>query len=202
MLASLRQPFTVEQVKKNADGLDYVSIDGYISRLLDVLGTGYDFRITRSELVLLPEDMKTRSGKRQYLANVTGELSLHGKHPATNGMGGTFVPPTVRAGVGADVSFDPDKALKTAQAEALKKAAHQFGIALELWDEEHRTKLEKQRTLTTDAAIKREVWKIARERTGKDKPTAAEVARVFGKKAGELADTAVLREILVSEGVL
>ena len=41
-------------------------------------------------------------------------------------------------GVGADVSFDLDKAVKTALAEAIKKACHQYGIALELWEEERR----------------------------------------------------------------
>lgn len=174
-----------------------MSIDGYITRLLDVLGPNYDFTITSSELELLPESMNTRSGKRQYLARVTGQLTIN----ADPAPGHSYVTST-RAGVGADVSFDPDKALKTAQAEALKKACHQFGIALELWDADHRKKLDKQRSLTTDTAIKREVFAIARERTGKDKPTAAEVAKVFGRKTAELGDPEVMRQILVDEGLL
>lgn len=187
-------------MKKNADGLDYVSIDGYINRLLDVLGLRYDFRITQSELTLLPEDMKTRTGKRQYLARVTGELSLHGTPVSFNqapSLPGT--PSTTRAGVGADVSFDPDKALKTAQAEALKKAAHQFGIALELWDETHRDRLELMRSLGSDKAVKSKVLKIAKDKLGVESPSAAQVAKAFDRKTAELADPAVLREILLAE---
>jgi len=185
--------------------LDYVSIDGYINRLLEVLGTEYDFIVTQSSVELLPPEMKTSTGKRLYMAQVTGQLTLHGTPPAVNqapSLPGRYK--TTRSGVGADVAFDADKAIKTAQAEALKKAAHQFGIALELWDEEHRAKLDKQRKLVgaSEAVLKQEVFKIARERTGKDKPTAAEVAKTFSKKAGELADADVLRSILEAEGLI
>ncbi|MEM2991059.1 MAG: Rad52/Rad22 family DNA repair protein [Halobacteria archaeon] len=48
----------------------------------------------------------------------------------------------VAVGVGADVDSDPDKAVKTALAEAIKKAGHQFGIALYLWDEKERQAVE------------------------------------------------------------
>ena len=45
-----------------------------------------------------------------------------------------------RTGVGADVVAlkDLDKAAKTAQAEAFKKAGHQYGVGLYLWDERER----------------------------------------------------------------
>lgn len=187
VLGALREPFPVSQVRKNPQGLDYVSIDGYLNRLLDVLGFDFDFTITQSSVELLPDTMKTNSGKMQYLAQVTGQLSIGG---------------ATRAGTGADVSFDADKAIKTAQAEAIKKACHAFGIALELWDEEHRAKLARQRSITTEAGVKREVWKIARDRTGKDKPSLKEVAAVFNREASELNDVDTLRTILVEEGVL
>lgn len=189
-------------VKKNPSGMDYVSIDGYINRLLDVLGLDYDFTIQQSTVELLPAEMKTSSGKRQYLATVTGNLTLHGTPPAANQVPSGGTRGTTRAGTGADVSFDPDKAVKTAQAEALKKAAHQFGIALELWDADHRKSLEKARKLTTPAAMKQEVFKIARDRTGKDKPTAKEIGAVFGVNPGDLAEEATLRAILEAEGLL
>jgi len=83
---------------------------------------------------------------------------------------------------------------------ALKNFGDQFGLGL--YDAERRNDVERRRGLNTDAGIKREVWKIARERTGKDKPTAAEVAKVFERKATELNDAAVLRQILVDEGLL
>ena len=186
--------------------MDYVAIDGYIRRFLDTLGLSYDWRINQTTLELLPAELKTRSGKYQYLAQVTGTLSIHGSRSAMNqsGASSAWTEGTARSGVGADVSFDPDKAVKTAQAEAFKKAAHQFGVALELWDEDHRANLEVQRRLASgsEAALKREVFRIAKERLDVDKPTAAQVAKLFGKKAGELADVEVLRAILTDEGLL
>ena len=108
-------------------------------------------------------------------------------------------------GVGAMKNPDPDMALKSAVSEALKNAAKNgFGIGLELWDAEYRKTLDSRRALLggSEAALKREVFRIARDKTGLDKPTGAQVAKVFGRKAGELADPAVLREILEGEGLL
>lgn len=198
VLERLREPFPASQVRKNPDGMHYVAIDGYINRLLDVLGTDYDFRIVSSSLELLPEDMKTRSGKRQYLAQVTGELSLRSPSIADDSRY------TTRCGVGADVSFDPDKAVKTAQAEAFKKACHQFGIALELWNEDRRDEIDRQHRLASgsEQALKTEVWNLAKAKLGKDKPTLAEVAKAFGVEPGELSDPVTLQKILAEEGVL
>lgn len=115
--------------------------------------------------------------------------------------------PTRRYGVGADKGKDVDKILKTALAEALKKAGHAYGIALYLWDAdgrkraETRMKLDKNRD--SESTLKKAVFDLAAARNGGVKPgTAAEVAKIFGRKAGELADKAVLVEILESEGVL
>jgi len=53
---------------------------------------------------------------------------------------------TVRYGTGADIHkpgrsgnnpVDPDKIVKTAYANAIKKAANMFGLGLELWDEDN-----------------------------------------------------------------
>jgi len=193
VLVDLRVPFPAGQVRKNQNNLDYVAIDGYIRRFLDVVGLGYDFVVTQSSLTLLPEDMKTSSGKRQYLAQVTGEIRLHSDQAWT-----------VRSGTGADVSFDPDAAVKTSQAEAFKKAAHQFGVALELWDEEHRADLEVARRAAggSEAALKKSVFDLAKKRLAKVKPTVAEVAELFGVPAGDLSDKATLERILRAEGVL
>lgn len=193
MLVDLRVPFPAGQVKKNQNGLDYVSIDGYITRFLETVGLGYDFVVTQSSVILLPEDMKTSSGKRQYLAQVTGEIRLHGDQAWT-----------VRSGTGADVSFDPDAAVKTSQAEAFKKAAHQFGVALELWDADHRADIEVARRAAggSEAALKKSVWDLARKRLGKDKPAVADVAELFGVASGDLSSAATLETILRTEGVL
>lgn len=108
-------------------------------------------------------------------------------------------------GVGAMKSADPDMALKSAVSEAIKNAAKNgWGVGLELWDEDYRKTLDSKRALLSgsETALKREVFRIAKERLGIDTPTGAQVAKVFGRKAGELADPAVLREILEGEGLL
>jgi len=197
LLDQLRVPFPASMVKKNQDKLDYVSIDGYINRLLDVLGFDYSFIIRSSNLELLDESMNTSTGKRQYLASVTAELQI--AYPVESGKS-----VAIRSGTGADVSFDPDKAIKTAQAEALKKAAHQFGIALELWDESHRANLELARRAAggSEQALKKAVWETAKKKLGSDKPTPAQVAKVFHRNTGDLSDPDVLAAILVEEGVV
>jgi len=99
---------------------------------------------------------------------------------------------------------DADMAVKSANSEAIKNAAKNgFGVALELWDAEYRDGLEARRKiLKTEKSMKIEVFRIAKEKLGKATPTATEVAGVFGKQPGDLADKSVLKEILEAEGVL
>jgi hypothetical protein len=200
VLVELRVPFPAGQVKKNEKNLDYISIDGYIRRFLEVVGLGYDFVVTQSSVTLLPEDMSTSTGKRQYLAQVTGAIHIHGT-PTTPS---SARPGASRSGTGADVSFDPDKAVKTAQAEAFKKAAHQFGVALELWDEDHRADLEVVRRGAggSEAALKKAVFDLAKKRLDKKKPTVAEVAELFNVEPGDLSSKSTLEQILRTEGAL
>ena len=125
LLSKLSERFPVDDVKQRRQGgrmLDYISIDATIRRLNDVLGNDWSFDISEHSIDILP------SGG--YLAVVRGRLDAIGKSAA---------------GVGADMAPDPDKALKTALAEALKKAGHQFGIGLYLWDEAEREVVAKQR---------------------------------------------------------
>lgn len=102
--------------------LDYISIDATINRFNSVLGTDWSFSVVNSDLRVLAD------GK--YLAIVSGTLEALGK---------------TASGVGADTAPDPDKAIKTALAEAIKKAGHQFGVGLYLWDEDERREVERQR---------------------------------------------------------
>lgn len=124
-LAKLSEPFPIDDVKQRRQGgrmLDYISIDATIRRLNDVLGTDWSFDIRNSDVQLLDNG--------SYLATVSGTIAALGK---------------TASGVGADIAPDPDKAIKTALAEALKKAGHQFGIGLYLWDEGEREIVAKQR---------------------------------------------------------
>lgn len=124
-LKELSANFPVEDVKQRRQGgtmLDYISIDATIRRLNDVLGVAWSFDLDTTDVRILPD------GK--YLAIVSGRIEALGK---------------VASGVGADTAGDPDKAIKTALAEALKKAGHQFGIGLYLWDEAEREVIAKER---------------------------------------------------------
>lgn len=164
--------------------LTYIGIDATIRRLNEVLGSDWSTRGTST---------LTDLGEGKFLATVELYLdaTVDGKQKSA-------------FGVGADSGKDVDKALKTALAEALKKAAHQYGVALYLWDPAGRKRAERAKSLASgsEAALKKEVFAIARERTGKDKPTAAEVAACFDVKAGDLSDKDTLTEILTKEGVL
>jgi hypothetical protein len=87
----------------------------------------------------------TKNGKPQYLAVVQGTLTIILSDIGVVSVGtdeDSFLT-TQRAqisrdGIGSNINFDPDTAVKSAQAEALKKCCHQFGIALYLWQEAER----------------------------------------------------------------
>lgn len=191
-LDQLREPFPADAVKQRQGSggkqLDYVAIETVLARLLDV-APGYSWvaNIARLE----PTVISTRNGDvNGWTAFVEGQLSIGEK---------------TAAGVGAMVNADPDMAVKSANSEAMKNAAKNgFGVALELWDEEYRKGLDRRRKLAkgSAAALKQEVFRIAKERLGKDKPTAKDIAGVFGVAAGDLADEDILKSILEKEGLL
>jgi hypothetical protein len=100
---------------------------------------------------------------------------------------------------------DLDSSLKAANTEALKNAAKNgFGIALELWDAEHRANLDVARRAAggSEQALKKAVFDRAKDRLAKTKPTVAEVAKLFGVEPGDLSDKGTLQTILEVEGVL
>lgn len=128
LLEALSSPFPLSDVRqrrlssKSNVVITYVSIDATIRRLNEVLGDKWSTRLVHVDVVPV-----TRKLDVAYLASIAIELSALDK---------------VAVGVGADVDSDPDKAVKTALAEAIKKAGHQFGIALYLWDEKERQAVE------------------------------------------------------------
>lgn len=184
-LKALRAPFppgTVKQRKASRSGpmLDYVSIDATINRLLDVLGTDWSFSISTVEVT--PIILLDREGDEQqnYLAVVSGTLTAVG---------------SAHGGVGADIATDADKAVKTALAEALKKAGHQLGIGLYLWDAEERARLADQRRAAAGDknALKKIVSDMA---TDNGFPaTAAGIAEYHGVSVKDLSDIDMLREL-------
>jgi hypothetical protein len=126
LLGKLAERFDIADVKQRRQGgimLDYISIDATIRRLNDVLGASWS-----TEVVGTPNLVVLADGN--FLAVVTISLNALDKSSV---------------GVGADRASDPDKAIKTALAEAIKKAGHQFGIGLYLWEEAERQVIAKQR---------------------------------------------------------
>lgn len=130
-LAALSAPFSVNEVKQRQGGgkmLDYIDWTAVVRRLNDVVPNWS----MNSEIHSVHNVEVTKNKQQVPGFAVVCEVEL--RVPSSDGY-------VYRCGVGAGVSDDIDMAAKTAQAEALKKASNQFGMALELWDAEHRDTL-------------------------------------------------------------
>lgn len=180
--------YQTRQAPGGGPELTYVSIDQTINRLNEVLGPNWS---THAISTLTSE--KDNQDRDRYLA----VCELH-MDCTLDGRGKTAY------GVGAMQNRDPDMALKSALAEAIKKAAHQLGVGLHLWDKATRAKIEKKMSLSkaSDAKLKAAVYQLARDRLDKTKPTMAEVATLFGRQMADMAEDNVNREILMEEGLL
>ena len=137
VLEALAADFPKSEVRQRDGGrgvkLDYIDVVQTITRLTDVLGANWDWRVLDAKVELVEQDGP------KFLAYERGELVVTLE-------GGVVI---TRGGAGADVDArDPDKAIKTADAEALKKAGHKFQIALYLWDESKRDEIAEFRKLT------------------------------------------------------
>ena len=156
---ALTERFHPSLIKKNQSGQDYVSIDGYINRLNDVLGAMWSWSVNDWKIA---DAAPTKSGKPQYTAVVQGTLTIILSDIGVVSIGidedsflTTQRAQVSRDGIGSSINFDPDTSVKTAQAEALKKACHQFGIALYLWQEAERDFIALQKAASTnDIALK------------------------------------------------
>lgn len=176
LLKKLSEPFPVKDVKQRTQGgrkLDYISIDATIRRLNDVLGAEW----STDELTV-----DLRESSSGYTALVSLKLSALGKSAV---------------GVGADFSkSDADKAVKTALAEALKKAGHQFGVGLYLWDEEERAVVASQRAAIDGDIQTLKVQVFEKAVNEGSEPTTASIAEHFGVTVDQLQDIATLKKIL------
>lgn len=156
--------------------LDYIDITTTIKRLAEVCGSGWDWIVDDSSVEWVPFE----DGAGTYLASSRGHLRV-------TLPDGTVV---TRGGSGADTdSRDPDKAIKTADAEALKKAGHKYLISLYLWDEEKRDGIAEYRNLADKAGIPA-LQKALVRITGKEP---AELKALYGD---DLGDREFLLELL------
>jgi len=186
----LRAPFPADKVyQRQGPGgkkLDFISIETVLNRLLDAAP---DYSWDASAQIQYPEPFVNNKGERitpNPIVATTGTLSIDGKYAT---------------GFGSHQNPDLDMALKSANSEAMKNAAKNgWGVMLELWDAEYRDDLEKNRKIekASEASLKGDVFRIARERLGKDKPTAVEIGTLFGVDPSLLTDVPTLRAILVA----
>lgn len=119
------------QRKQGSRMLTYLGIEHVIGRLNEVFGDSYSTEITNSQL---QGDWAIVSVRITY----------------TDDSGAT----RWKDGIGADMwtyvdsygktQVDMDKALKTAYAEGIKKAGHQLGVGLYLWDDDIRKEVEQE----------------------------------------------------------
>lgn len=129
-LSKLTEKFPVEEYRKNPKGYHYIPIEKHIARWNEVCGSSMSLEVKHQEFAPLPGmSFGTRNPKPAAYALVTVAITaeLDGKVTTREGVGGDY-----------GAADDVDKLVKTALAEAIKKAGNEFGIGLELWDEEER----------------------------------------------------------------
>lgn len=204
---NLTERFHPSLVKKNQSGQDYVAIDGYINRLNDVLGAMWSWQINDWKIM---DAAPTKSGKPQYTAVVQGTLMVFLTDVGVISLGEdddsfltTQKAQVARDGIGANTNFDPDTAVKSAQAEALKKACHQFGIALYLWSEAERDFVELQRqAANNDIALKQLVVAYTQRVLELEPGVMPEKDQMCEVLGIEDLSVPAIRESLSSKGVL
>lgn len=204
----LTEKFHPSLVKKNPSGQDYVAIDGYINRLNDILGHAWAWQINTWQI---NDAAPTKSGKPQFMAVVQGTLTIILSDIGVVSVGEddedafltTQKAMISRDGIGANINFDPDTAVKSAQAEALKKACHQYGIALYLWDAAERDFVELQRQASkNDVALKQLVVAYTQRVLELDPGTMPEKDQMQEVLDTEDLDIESIREALTKKGVL
>lgn len=205
----LTEKFHPTLVKKNQSGQDYVAIDGYINRLNEVLGHAWAWQINTWEI---REAGETRTGKPQYMAVVQGTLTIILSDIGVVSVGSeddgepyltTQKAMISRDGIGANINFDPDTAVKSAQAEALKKACHQYGIALYLWDAAERDFVELQRRAASDdVALKQLVVAYTQRTLEMDPGTMPEKDDMMKVLGIDNLDVDSIRTTLTGRGVI
>lgn len=205
---TLTEKFHPSLVKKNQSGQDYVAINDYINRLNDVLAHAWAWQINSWQI---HDANPTKSGKPQYMAVVQGTLTIILSDIGVVSIGDddedafltTQKAMISRDGIGAHINFDPDTAVKSAQAEALKKACHQYGIALYLWDVAERDFVELQRRAAKDdVALKQLVISYTQRLLELDPGTMPDGEQMLEALSMSEWDPVVARNNLKEMGVL
>lgn len=165
--------------------LTYISIAGTLNHINRILGVDWGVLPTSTTQLLPLEEGK-------YLAKCEAhiEATIDGEYKYLYG-------------VGAMINPDPDMAMKTALAEAIKKAFHAVGVGLYLWDKDIAEAVLVKAQLANGSLtdLKKAVMKLAAERAVGEAPkTPSAIAKAVGLKPGDLADEAALRRVLAEAG--
>jgi hypothetical protein len=151
----------------------YISLDSLMEQVLPVLN--------KHGLVLVQAP--------SHLEDGTPALRTIIYHPASNDALDASVMPLVL-----------DKQTPQAQGSAITYARRYALMALLALvadeDDDGESAGGRKKAADPEKTLKLEVWALAKERLGKDKPTVAQVAKVFGVKVSELSDPEVLQGIL------
>lgn len=160
--------------------LTYISIDATLNHVNAILGPNWHIAPTSSTQLMPLEDGK-------YLA----KCELHVRADIDGVTKYLY-------GVGAMVNGDPDMAMKTALAEAIKKAFHQTGVGLYLWDNDRATAVLAKSKLhsLSENDLKKAVIALAEKKAGQKQTTPAAIAKAVGLKTGDLADREALIRVL------
>lgn len=201
VLTKLGTRFPPSAVKQRDGGrglkLDYIDIPETIKRLREAAGMNVSWVIDEAKLT--PTVIQKRDGPVDgWMAYVVGHLSVTEFPENEEDFGPLAIRNSTWGGVGAMTDTDPDMALKTAQAEAIKKAGHGFEIALYLWDPQEREAIQAYREATTSNdlnALKKAVAFNAKVR-GVDPITPASLAEFYQVNEEELQDATTLRQLL------
>lgn len=187
-LEQLQAEFSAAEHKSRPQGgkaLTYIAIDATINRVNAVLGANWSVVPPTSTTLLPITDSEGSISK--YIAKC--ELFIEAE---IDGVKKTLY------GFGAMVNADPDMAGKTALAEAIKKAWHQAGVALYLWDPEARDRIAKKSKVAAGGmrAKKKALKDIVVRETGVEKPSLTEIADFFNTPAGDMDDEPTLDLLL------
>lgn len=194
VMEMLARPFDPATIKKNPRGYHYVQIDEVYNRLDEVLGPNWTLAVQGAQLTPVDPAWKkygSANPKAGFLATVTVRISSL--------LDGNIH--TVRDGVGADFADDPDKAIKTALANAVKKAANGFGVARYLWKDEERAAIDEANEARQNTkALKQQVVAIYESEVGSLQGSPADkaeqLAKHFGVEVTDLASAETLNAII------
>lgn len=187
-LAQLQARFKTEEHKNRSQGgktLTYIDISATINRVNEVLGADWSV-LPSTKTTILP----TSGGAFGAMTEAHIEALIDGKKKYLYG-------------VGAMVNKDPDMAAKTALAEAIKKAFHQAGVALYLWDEAERDKVNQAKAAAASPAARRRVLKaVASEALGIENPTKEAVAAWASLEEADIEDDEKVSAFLTEQGYI